>query len=55
MKNISLALLLLLTFGLKAQVNYATYGKNTHGKYTYTVVSGDPTKSRWYIDRKSVV
>jgi predicted Zn-dependent peptidase len=49
MKNISLALLLLLTFGLKAQVNYATYGKNTHGKYTYTVVSGDPTKSRWYI------
>jgi predicted Zn-dependent peptidase len=42
-------LLLLLTFGLKAQVNYATYGKNTHGKYTYTVVSGDPTKSRWYI------
>jgi predicted Zn-dependent peptidase len=49
MKNISLALLLLLTFGLKAQVNYATYGKNTHGKYTYTVVSGDPTKSRWYV------
>ena len=49
MKNISLSLLLLLSLGLKAQVNYATYGNNTHGKYTYTVVSGDPTKSRWYV------
>ena len=49
MKNISLSLLLLLSWSIKAQVNYATYGKNTHGKYTYTVVSGDPTKSRWYV------
>jgi predicted Zn-dependent peptidase len=49
MKKISLSLLLLLAIGIKAQVNYATYGKNTHGKYTYTVVSGDPTKSRWYV------
>ena len=49
MKKISLSLLLLLALGIKAQVNYATYGKNTHGKYTYTVVSGDPTKSRWYV------
>ena len=49
MKKIILSLLLLLSLGIKAQVNYATYGKNTHGKYTYTVVSGDPTKSRWYV------
>jgi predicted Zn-dependent peptidase len=49
MKKLTLSLLLLLSLGLKAQVNYATYGKNIHGKYTYTVVSGDPTKSRWYV------
>lgn len=39
----------MLMAGLNAQVNYATYGNKTHGKYTYTVVSGDPTQSRWYV------
>ena len=49
MKQISLALLLMLSFSIKAQVYYGTFGQKTHGKYTYTVVSGDPTQSRWYV------
>ncbi len=49
MKQIGLSLLLLFTFSLQAQVYYGTTGVNKHGKYTYSVVSNDPTKTRWYV------
>lgn len=40
--------LVLLSSSLHAQVYYGTFGATTSGKYTYTSVSGDPSKSRWY-------
>ncbi len=49
MKRISLALLLFSAFSAGAQVYYGTFGNRSHGKFTYTVVSGDPTQSRWYV------
>ena len=49
MKHFSLFLSLLLGFSLQAQINYSTYGKRSHGNYTYTSVTGDPTQSRWYV------
>ena len=49
MKHFSLLLSLLLGFSLQAQINYSTYGKRSHGNYTYTSVTGDPTQSRWYV------
>lgn len=32
-----------------AQTQYSSYGKEKHGKYTYTKVSNDPTNTRWYV------
>lgn len=50
MRSLFLSFVLLLSlFSAKAQVYYGTYGTKTHGKYTYTVVSGDPTQTRWYV------
>ncbi len=49
MKQLSLFLLMVLGLNLSAQVNYNTYGKRTHGNYSYSVVTGDPTQSRWYV------
>lgn len=50
MRNIILSLLLLLlVIDTHAQVDYRTTGKRTEGKYTYSVVSGDPTQTRWYV------
>jgi predicted Zn-dependent peptidase len=48
MKKIFLSFCLLLIVSVNAQIRYSTYGKTTHGKYTYTKVANDPTAARWY-------
>lgn len=50
MRSLLLCLVLFLgAMASNAQVYYGTFGNKTHGKYSYTVVSGDPTQTRWYV------
>ncbi|MES2617318.1 MAG: insulinase family protein [Bacteroidota bacterium] len=49
MQKIVIALVAFIAFSAKAQIRYATYGKEKHGKYSYIKVQGDPTNSRWYV------
>lgn len=49
MKQLGFIALFLFSISLKAQIYYGTFGNTKHGKYTYTSVSNDPTKTRWYV------
>lgn len=50
MRSLLLSFVLFVSaINLKAQVYYGTYGTKSHGKYTYTSVSGDPSQTRWYV------